>query len=175
MVHLSVHTSTKNNRKAVAFAVVALTQVSWKASLIPLLAISAASAAASIRLYRSFHQIPSSFSSADAAIEVFSSSSKAILSTTLANCQLPRIWNVKKKSEVLTIVQTSAVWNDLFWDYQSEFSFRLPVWFFPDCQSEMNPKQSEENLNLKTQSEIRHANLKTVWNQSEANLKNALI
>ena len=49
--------------------------------------------------------------------------------------------------------------------YQSEmFFFRLPVY-----------NESEAIWNLNTQSEILCANLKPVWNQSEANLENAPI
>ena len=62
--------------------------------------------------------------------------------------QYEAIWNVKKKSEIFTIFQTSMKW----------------IW-----------KQSEAILNLRTPSKMLCANMKPVWNHSEANLKNALI
>ena len=86
-------------------------------------------------------------------------------SQTSNSCVYEAIWNVKTKSEVLTIFQ-NTVWNDFFSYYQSEtfFSYCQSEMFFSDCQSEMNLKQSK----------IWRQNLKLfvpIWNQYKTSLK----
>ena len=76
--------------------------------------------------------------------------------------QFEAIWNMKTKSEVLSIFRPfSDCWSEMVF-------FRLPVWIiFSGCQSEINLKQYEAICYLKTHLKL----FVPIWNQSKTNLK----
>ena len=172
ILHMSVHNTTKNKRKAVALTAAALTSIYSTASFIPLLDILAASDEASIRLYRTEAAYAASIrlsrsvhcsyysSLADTAAASLSSSSEVILLMKLLNCQFLRIWsNLRYEDSIWSFNNFFRLQSEmiLFSGHQSEIClFRLPVW--NEFESIWSNLKSEEAI------WIFCASLKPVWN-----------